>query len=74
MKMIGNLEVNFFLYFRYGFHLMSSSYWFVPKSDTVKNIFTKLRKDHKVRFISFFHFFILNIFSDRVESHITRNG
>ncbi|VDN54887.1 unnamed protein product [Dracunculus medinensis] len=37
----------FNIYKKYGFHLMSSSYWFVPKSDTVKNIFTKLRKDHK---------------------------
>lgn len=35
----------FDIYKKYGFHLVRSSYWFVPSPDVTKNIFAKLRKD-----------------------------
>uniref|UniRef100_A0A915PP68 Phosphoglucomutase (alpha-D-glucose-1,6-bisphosphate-dependent) n=1 Tax=Setaria digitata TaxID=48799 RepID=A0A915PP68_9BILA len=37
----------FKIYSEYGFHLISSSYWFVPNQITMKNIFAKIRKDNK---------------------------
>ncbi|VDK72381.1 unnamed protein product [Litomosoides sigmodontis] len=35
------------IYSKYGFHLLSSSYWFVPNQTTMRNIFAKMRKDSK---------------------------
>lgn len=35
------------IYSEYGFHLISSSYWFVPNQTTMKNIFAKIRKGSK---------------------------
>lgn len=37
----------FSIYKQYGFHLVRSSYWFVPSPDVTKKIFEKLRKDLK---------------------------
>lgn len=37
----------FKLYKEYGFHLMRSSYWILPRQEVMKDIFIKLRKDQK---------------------------
>ncbi|VDP18478.1 unnamed protein product [Onchocerca flexuosa] len=35
------------IYNKYGFHLNSNSYWFVPNQTATKNIFGKIRQDKK---------------------------
>uniref|UniRef100_F1KTP4 Phosphoglucomutase-2 n=1 Tax=Ascaris suum TaxID=6253 RepID=F1KTP4_ASCSU len=37
----------FNIYKQYGFHLVRSSYWFVPNPEVTKKLFAKLRKDNK---------------------------
>nr|CDJ80740.1 Alpha-D-phosphohexomutase domain containing protein [Haemonchus contortus] len=37
----------FFLYFKYGYHLVRSTYWFTPSPDVTASLFNSLRSDLK---------------------------
>lgn len=40
--------------FRYGFHLVRSTYWIVPNPQVTKDLFESLRKDLKVSELIFY--------------------